>query len=174
MWDATTQPSTYEGNTSTTFYICPRCQKTEPSTCTKFQQIDLDIQQKCMSCKKAPPVKSWNCQCGSRWYNCSMHMRCNSSTIHNPSMPISAKCKSQKRKQPSSRTQSQNKKGIWIAINLVLINSFKMTSDEQAIKEKEMNAIPYHSDMEPIIPFTPSCSVQLWGRESALVPLVHP
>jgi hypothetical protein len=97
-WDTTTQPSTDEGNTSTTFYTCPRCKNTEPSTCTKFQQIDLDIQQKCMSCKKVSPVKSWNCQCGIRWYNCSMHMRCNNITIHNPSMPLSAKCKSHERK----------------------------------------------------------------------------
>ena len=63
-----------------------------------------------MSRKKASPVKSWNCQCGIRWYNCSKNLRCNSINVHSPSIPISAKCKSHKRKSSSSSIQCQNKK----------------------------------------------------------------
>ena len=46
---------------------------------------DLDRKQKCNGCETSSCVKSWTCECGKFWHNCTIHrvMTCHE---NNPSM----------------------------------------------------------------------------------------
>ena len=72
-------------DTNLTFLKCPGCNHVEHSSCKAFQTYDLDKKQKCNGCQISSSVKSWTCECGKFWHNCTIHrdMTCRK---NNPSM----------------------------------------------------------------------------------------